>query len=51
MAENDHQMRRFVDRTLELINTAINVGRNDLAAEIQLKALSVTDDKRIENAI
>jgi hypothetical protein len=51
MAENDHQMRRFVDRTLELINTAINVGWNDLAAEIQSKALSVTDDKRIANAI
>ena len=51
MSENDYQMQRFVDRTLQLIATALSVGNRDAAMEIQAKALGVTEDERLVEAI
>lgn len=51
MTETDYQMQRFVDRTLQLIATALSVGNRAAAKEIQAKALGITEDERLVSAI
>lgn len=51
ISETDHQMQRFIDRTLQLIATALSVGNRDVAIEIQAKALNITNDERLVSAI